>query len=143
MQFRQILKNVLGGYALRVLDNGDGSGTVVVSRQPQVSQYATGTIAASGDQTIIGAPAAGTQICITQLRIQNESSTATTVIIKLGATNGQQIGRVLCQNQGDGIDNIYPVEDAIRVGTGLAFVLNLSGNNSIGYSIKYFLEATT
>ena len=65
---------------------------------PQLT--ATGTKSAAGDNTLIAAPGAGKQIVISALILQNESATATTLIVKAGAT---AVMRCLAQNQGDGL----------------------------------------
>lgn len=98
----------------------------------------TSTTATSGDNTLIAAPGAGRQIVITTLVLQNESATATTLIVKAGST---AIARVLCQNQGDGLTLTLPPEAPLALGSNAALVLNLSGNNSCGYSITYYIDA--
>lgn len=102
-------------------------------RQPLI--HATGTVSASGDNTIIAAPASNRQIVIAGLVIQNESSTSTTAILKFGSTS---VMRALFATQGDGIAR--DMEPAWEVGLGNALVLNLSGANSHGYSIAYWLD---
>ena len=97
--------------------------------------HATGTAATSGDNTLIAAPGAGKQIVVSGLVIQNESSTSTTAILKFGATS---IMRALFAFQGDGI--VRDVEPAWEVGNNAALVLNLSGANSHGYSIAYWID---
>jgi hypothetical protein len=98
----------------------------------------TSTTASSGDNTLVAAPGAGLQIVITTLILQNESASATTLIVKAGAT---AVLRVLCQNQGDGIALTYPPGQGLALGSNAALVLNLSGANSSGYSITYFIDA--
>ncbi len=98
--------------------------------------HATGTAATSGDNTLIAAPGSGKQIVVSGLVIQNESSTSTTAILKFGATS---IMRALFASQGDGI--VRDVEPAWEVGNNAALVLNLSGANSHGYSIAYWIDA--
>jgi len=97
----------------------------------------TGTISTSGDNTIIAAQGAGVKIKIVSLRIQNESSTASTAIYKDGTT---AIGRVLGQNQGDGFSEVYPAGRPIVLSANTLFAINLSGANSHGYSVRYFAE---
>lgn len=99
---------------------------------------ATGTFSSSGDNTAISAPGVGVKIVITALRIQLEASTATTVLIKDGASTTK--ARVLCQQQGDGIDRVYESGRELRLTNNTALVLNLSGANSVGYSVEYFTE---
>jgi hypothetical protein len=98
----------------------------------------TSTTASSGDNTLVAAPGAGLQIVITALILQNESTTATTLIVKAGAT---AVLRVLCQNQGDGLALTFPPGQGLALGSNAALVLNLSGANSCGYSITYYVDA--
>ena len=97
----------------------------------------TGTISSSGDNTIIAAQGSGVRIKIVSLRIQNESSTASTAILKDGTT---AIGRVLGQNQGDGISEVYPAGRPIVLSANTLFAINLSGANSHGYTVRYYAE---
>jgi hypothetical protein len=96
------------------------------------------TTATSGDNTLAAAPGAGLQIVITSIVLQNESATATTMIVKAGAT---AVLRALGQNQGDGIALVFPPGQALALGANTALVLNLSGANSCGYSIAYYVDA--
>lgn len=98
---------------------------------------ATGTAASSGDNTLIAAPGAGIRIVLVSIIIQNESSTATTMILKNGSTAYE---RILAQNQGDGLAHAYPVDARKKLAANAALVLNLSGANSCGYSIEYYTE---
>jgi hypothetical protein len=104
---------------------------------PQLT--ATGTAAASGDNTLVAAPGAGKRIVISALIVQNESATATTAILKDGST---AILRCLGQNQGDGLALHFAPERELRLSADAALVLNLSGANSHGYSVIYHVDAT-
>lgn len=113
-----------------------------VEAPPKITAFPTGTVASSGDNTVMDISAlagysSGDRIVITAIRIQNESSTSTTVVIKNGATS---IARVLCETKGSGVDRQYPVGRELRLSANADLVLNLSGANSIGHSIEYFLE---
>lgn len=96
----------------------------------------TGTIASSGDNTIIASPGAGLSIYITRLIIQNESSTATTIILKDSSSNKL---RILAQSQGDGIAQAYSERREIQLAQNSPLIFNLSGANSVGYSIGYYI----
>jgi hypothetical protein len=98
---------------------------------------ATGTKTASGDQELIATPGAGFQLLIASIVLQNESSTATTMILKAGST---AIARCLGQNQGDGAALIFPFDRPLQIGANTALNLNLSGANSCGYSIVYYID---
>ena len=98
----------------------------------------TGTVSASGDTTLIAAPGASYRLVVTSFVIQNESSTATTMILKDGSTNKR---RVLGQNQGDGLAMVFAPGSEWRLSENAALVLNLSGANQCGYTVDYFTEA--
>lgn len=112
--------------------------TVTATIAEKALQFATGTAASSGDNTLIAAPGGGTQLRIIALQIQNESAVATTMILKFGATAKW---RTLAQLQGDGVSIPLPAGRGWPVGGGNALVLNLSGANSCGYSVCYSVEA--
>lgn len=136
------------GYAMPVylvssgnLDEEDGDaltpGSIALAGAGQTLLFATGTAASSGDNTLIAAPP-GAQIKIAALQIQNESATATTMILKFGSVAKW---RTLGQLQGDGISLTMPLGREWLVGNGNALVLNLSGANSCGYSVAYYVES--
>jgi hypothetical protein len=91
----------------------------------------------SGDNTLVAAPGAGLQHIITSIVLQNESSSATTLILKSGST---AVLRILCQNQGDGLSLTFPPGQGLALGTNAAMILNLSGSNACGYSIQYYTD---
>ncbi|MCB0242637.1 MAG: hypothetical protein KDI12_04455, partial [Anaerolineae bacterium] len=69
--------------------------------QPQdyvVGTRIAGTKAANGDNTLITAPAAGYRLVIKGWYVQNESATATTIVMANGT--GESNYRYLAQNQG-------------------------------------------
>ena len=96
----------------------------------------SGTVSASGDTTLIAAPASGRQIVISSIQIQNESTTATTYLLKFGSTT---VYRTLLVSQGDGVTK--DMEPAWEVGSGNALVLNLSGANSSNYNVSYWIDS--
>lgn len=98
---------------------------------------ATGTAATSGDNTLVAAPGAGNHLVIKELVVQNESSTATTVILKSGST-AKWRGR-LAEN--DALSLGFSAGEEWRLGSNEALVANLSGANSHGYSVRYYIEA--
>lgn len=107
----------------------------VTSTTVKSQTYPTGTINTSGDNTIIAAPGVGLRIYITKLQIQLESTTTTTVLIKSGST---VIGRIRCVNDGDGKIEPYAPGFEKRLGINEAFILNLSGANTVGYEVEYY-----
>jgi hypothetical protein len=96
--------------------------------------WVSGTVAAAGPTTLIQTPGAGKRIVITAFQLQNESSTATTIILM---ADGAEFWRVLGQNQGDGCG--YPIAD-LRMPTNTALRIKLSGTNACGYNIGYNIE---
>lgn len=99
-------------------------------------QYTTGTISSSGDTIVIVAPGTSISIHITSLIIQLEGTTATTVLIKDGISTKK---RILLQNQGDAFFKDWTAGQEFKLAASTAFILNLSGANTIGYSIEYYL----
>lgn len=91
----------------------------------------------SGDTTLVAAPGAGKRLVICDIEIVNESSTATTTILKSGSTN---LRRYLLQNQGNGVAMVFDAGREWRLGTNEAFVMNLSGANAHGGGLSYYIE---
>lgn len=100
--------------------------------QPSITRTG-GTKADSGDNTVIAAPAAGYALVLFYLHVQNETTTATTVLVKHGSTT---VGRFLAQNQGDGWLRDYS-ECPVIMPAATALVVNLSAANSHGYTVEY------
>ena len=94
----------------------------------------SGTFNTSGDNTILAANASH-YFVITHVTLQNESSTATTMQLKIGSTVWE---RVLGQNQGDGLEVTYDPEARPTGANNQAIILNLSGANSCGYTVHYY-----
>jgi hypothetical protein len=101
----------------------------------------TGTKTSSGNNELVATPGTEHRIVVMAFVMQNESTTATTLILRSASTtNGW---RFLAQNQGDGLAmNLGPTA-AWRCGRNEALNLNLSGANSCGYTIHYFVERVT
>jgi len=109
-----------------------------VLAEGQILTTLTGTKAVSGDNELVAAPGALWRIVVSAFVIQNTTTTATTLILRSGATtNGWSI---LAQNQGDGLAmNLGPMQ-AWRCNGNEALNLNLSGANTARYTIHYWLE---
>ena len=103
--------------------------------------YFANSFAASGDNTVIAAPAAGTRIVITGLRIQGTSGTATTVLIKSGAST--TLARLRTVADGSGFDAVYGPSNALRLAAAQAFIVNLSGANAHSVSVQYYVETVS
>jgi hypothetical protein len=101
---------------------------------------ATGTVATSGDNTLIAAPGAGQRIVLAQLHLQLEAATSTTILIKHGAT---VVSRLLFDFKGDGLRENYPAGMEVVLPENTAFVVNLSGSNATGWGVRYRVEATS
>lgn len=121
-----------GGASLTV------DGSLTVAQTTVAMTTVTSTTSTSGDNTIIAAPGSGNRLVIYSLQIQLEAATATTILKKSGSTT---IGRLYCAAAGDGAVWVYPAGRELRLGTNEAFVLNLSGANAIGYTVRYSTEA--
>jgi hypothetical protein len=116
---------------LAILNSGVSTRALARTQSPT----ATGIVNTSGDNTIIAAPGAGQRIYITKLQIQLEASTATTVLIRSGAT---AIGRIRCVADGDGKIETYSPGFERRLGVNEALIFNLSGANSVGFEVEYY-----
>jgi len=99
--------------------------------------FATGTVAAAGQTQLIAAPGAGLQIVINSFQIQNESATATTMRLDAGAV---PFWRALMQNQGDGVAGSLGAGREWELPANTALNLWLSGANSHGYSLAYYIK---
>lgn len=120
----------------------DTGNTVVVSFSQAVLSVVSSTAAVSGDNTLVAAPGASNRLVLVGYTMQNESATATTMILYNGAsTDASPIARILGQNQGDGVSTILPGGRLFRLTANKALVLNLSGANSCGYTMWYYTEA--
>lgn len=108
-------------------------GDVDIAEVPYLT--VTGTFAASGDNTLVAAPVAGSRLVIVGLTVQNESAVSTTIILKSGATAKR---RALLKNQGDGLGLTFAPGREWLLDLASALVLNLSGANSHGYTVDYY-----
>lgn len=130
----------LAGLPVQGWDQGDKTFALPVhlaSRGITVTVVNT-TASTTGDNEIVAAPGAGNRIVVTAFVMQNESATATTLILRSAATtNGW---RMLCQNQGDGLSKDFPDGAPWRLGANEALNLNLSGANSCGVTVMYYTE---
>ncbi len=97
----------------------------------------TGTAASSGDNSLIAAPGVGVKIVVCGFVIQNESSTATTLILRDGTTSKI---RCYAKNQGDGLSQVFTPDARWKLTANTALNLNLSGANTCGYTVWYYTE---
>jgi hypothetical protein len=108
-----------------------------VNIQSRSMLYVTGTVSDSGDNELVAAPGSNIRIIVVAFVIQNESSTATTMILKEGSTARF---RVLGQNQGDGLTFCFAPGREWKLAANTALNLNLDGANACGFSIAYYTE---
>ena len=100
--------------------------------------YITSTTAAAGQTQLVAAPGVGVRIAVSSFMIQNESVTATTVLMQAG---GASAIRGLLQNQGNALSGSFLVGREWKLPANTALNLWLSGANSHGYSVAYYTEA--
>ena len=105
---------------------------------PSIILCKAGTVATSGDNTLITAPGTGLRIVLVSWSWWNESSTDTTAILK--STSLGSIDRYVQTAKGSG--KIVDLGDSyvVKLAENEALLLNLSGANSHGYSVRYFIE---
>lgn len=115
----------------------DGVGALTVDIEEKDLIFVTGTAALSGDNTLIAAPAAGNEIVIVAIQIQNESVTETLSILKFGTTAKW---RFLAKDKGANYLIITSKGNHWHVGDNTAVILNLNGVNSFGYNIVYYTK---
>ena len=99
--------------------------------------HISSTTAVAGQTQLVAQPGAGLQIVVSSFVIQNESAVATTMILQAGGAN---TWRALGQNQGDGLAGAFPVGREWALPANTALNLWLSGANSCGYSIAYYVK---
>ena len=96
------------------------------------------TVAASGDNEVVATPLTGQRIVVTSFVIQNESQTATTMILRAGtSSNGW---RYLAAAQGSYLSMVFAYGHEWRLPANTPLNLNLSGANQCGYSVSWYLE---
>lgn len=110
---------------------GDPGGTNPLGVAGANTAIVSGTAAASGNNTLIAAPAAGYRITVYALYIQNESATDTTIILRDHVARW----RALLAQYG-----WFILDTPWRLNEAAALTLNLSGANSHGYSVQYAIE---
>lgn len=141
-QLRASAVPVSDGGASLSIDDGAGSitvdGSVTTTPAAVTITNVTNTTATSGDNTVVAAPGSGQRLRLHMLQVQLEAATATTVLFKSGSTT---FDRVYCAAAGDGKIVVYPVGREQALGTNEAFVINLSGANAVGYTVRYSTEA--
>ena len=112
-------------------------GTVTTVPYVHVLTTSVGTVGAVGNTTILSAPGAGQRICIVEMTMQVESGGSNTVQVRSGSTN---IRRWLFPSIGAGVTWVFAHGRELRLGENEALVFNLSAANTIGWTIRYFVE---
>jgi hypothetical protein len=105
-------------------------------RSSSVQLAATGTGATIGDNTVIAAPGSGKQLAIHSFVIQNLTETPTTMILKFGSV---QNFRFLGQTQGAHLAMVFPFMRELIGGDNQPLLLNLSGANTCGWGVLYYI----
>lgn len=111
----------------------------------------SGAPASAGDNTLVAAPGAGKRIVPVFIALQNNTTTADTLLLYSGASStGTKLLTILAQNQGDGVItsttfNHAPNGKAYRLACGenLALVLNKAQAVATNVTIWYYLEDVT
>lgn len=95
---------------------------------------------ASGDNVLVAAPAAGQAICYEYLKLQNNSDTAMTVLVKQGAGDSNYDPTYMAV-KGDGlIDDARPGCVKLPAATALIVNIDVNGKELIGH-LRYWIEA--
>jgi hypothetical protein len=115
----------------------DGEEVVVIEKVVPLTSV-VGTVASIGDNTLIAAPGEGDRLCIAELTLQLEGATATTVTVKSGST---VIRRWYFSAAGAGVTWVFDQGREMRLGDNELLAINLSGANTVGYTVRYFEEA--
>ena len=102
----------------------------------------SGIYSSSGDTTIIAAPAAGVEIVVSEIILQNNVATLQSAQIKRGAADTNPI-RVRMNADSNGIATAYTEGNEIRLGAATALVLNLSAATGVTLTIRYWLETVS
>jgi hypothetical protein len=96
----------------------------------------TGSISDNG--TLVSAPASGKRLVVPDFTVQNESGTATTIILQSGSTDKHRLRTV---DDGDGITKSWDspmmwwyLDDAE------ALNISIDGSNQVGYTIRHFTQ---
>jgi len=109
---------------------GDPGAGTPIGAIPATATGTSGTKSAAGNNTLLPSPGAGKRLVVHTIWVQNESSTDTTIqLIDVVA----RFRMLLTQYQ-------FCVHDDWRLNENTALTLNLSGANSVGYSIQYSIE---
>ena len=100
------------------------------------------TVSASGDTQLVAAQGSGNRISIAWVRLANESATETTVELRSGST--EIFRSVLAPKSTAGASStemIFPAYFPLETAANAALNINLSGANTIGYSIGYQIRS--
>ena len=111
--------------------------------------YYSGAPASAGDNTLIAAPGVGLRICPVLLVLQNNTTTADTLLLYDGASSGnKKLMTILAQNQGDGYTGPlqFVCEDgrtrAIKLTANTALVLNKAQAVATNVTVWYYTESS-
>ena len=117
-----------------------GSAAAIVNARKIARRIGVSDIySTSGDTTVIAAPAAGVEIVISEIILQNNVATLQSAQIKRGAADTNPI-RVRMNADSYGIATPYTEGNELRLGAATALVLNLSAATGVTLTSRYWLE---
>ena len=120
-----------------------GSAAAIVNARKLARRIGVSDIySTSGDTTIIAAPAAGVEIVVSEIILQNNVATLQSAQIKRGAADANPI-RVRMNADSNGIATAYTEGNELRLGAATALVLNLSAATGVTLTIRYWLETVS
>ncbi|MFA6358714.1 MAG: hypothetical protein WCY09_08685 [Candidatus Omnitrophota bacterium] len=99
----------------------------------------SGSVIASGANTIATSPGVGAQICLSTVVLQNYVAASQLALLKSGSSSTKL--NVLCKDQGDGVALAFTEGREIRLDPNDALVLDISTGSPFGYTIGYFVES--
>ena len=116
----------------------DAEGALTIDIEEKTLLFATGTVATTGDTTVINTPGVGQEIVIVAAQVQNESAVETLIILKFGATSKW---RFLAKDKGAGSQT--PIQQGFvwHVGENIPVTLTLNGNNQVGSNLLYYVKS--
>jgi len=100
---------------------------------------ASGSVIASGANTIVVSPGANSQICLSMVVLQNRVAASQLALLKSGSSNTEL--NVMCKDQGDGLAFAFTEGREIRLDWNDPLVLDISTGSPFGYTIGYYVES--
>ena len=114
----------------------EGGLLVALDQYNTVQQYASGTCAASGDNTLIAAPGEGYRIAVFKVSLQSLTGETTTALLKWGST---EVGGGVFNAQYGWLIQDFQTPHLLTGGDNQPLLLNLNGANSFRYTVMYYV----